>query len=225
VIRQRKKVGPRRARRTTKDKLMDSAEKLFARMGFHGASLRNITRAAGVDLAGVPYHFGSKKQLFVSVIERRGRVVNEERLQRLAEARLRAAPRCPSTEAVVDAFLDPILERLAGGGPGWHSYFALIAYVNNSPEWGRKLMGKTFDPVVREFIKAVMESLPGSLPEDIFWGYNFLTGAMTLSLAQTGRLDALSGGLCRSDDVAALKSRLGRYVTAGLRGLSRPARL
>jgi AcrR family transcriptional regulator len=210
-----------RPKRTTKDKLMDAAEKLFARKGFYGATLRDITAAAGVDLALVTYHFGGKKQLFVAVIERRGQVLNEERRGRLAAARLIAAPGAPSTEAVVDAFLDPILHRLEHAGPGWHNYFSLIAYVNNSPEWGRKLMGKTFDAVVREFIGAVMDSLPGSAPEDIFWGYNFLTGAMTLSLAETGRLDALSDGLCRSDDVAALKARLGPYVAAGLRGLAR----
>jgi AcrR family transcriptional regulator len=211
-----------RSKRTTKDKLMDAAEKLFARKGFYGATLRDITAAAGVDLALVTYHFGGKKQLFVAVVERRGQVLNEERLLRLAGARLKAAPGAPSTEAVVDAFLDPILDRLAHAGPGWHNYFSLIAYVNNSPEWGRKMMGKTFDAVVREFIGAVMASLPGSAPEDIFWGYNFLTGAMTLSLAETGRLDALSDGLCRSDDVAALKARLGPYVSAGLRGLASP---
>jgi hypothetical protein len=85
-------------------------------------------------------------------------------------------------------------------------------------------MTTTFDDVVREFIKAVMASLPDASPEDIFWGYNFLTGALTLSLAETGRLDALSDGLCRSDDVAALKARLGPYVAAGLRGLARPHR-
>ena len=79
---------------------------------------------------------------------------------------------------MVGAFLDPILERLAHAGPGWHNYFALIAYVNNSPEWGSKLMGKTFDGVVREFIRTLLDSLPGSAPEDIFWGYNFLTGAI-----------------------------------------------
>ena len=210
-----------RPKRTTKDKLMDAAEKLFARKGFYGASLRDITTAAGVDLALVTYHFGSKKQLFVAVIERRGQVLNEERLRRLTDARLKAAPSAPSTEAVVDAFFNPILDRLAHAGSGWHNYFSLLAYVNNSPEWGRKMMGKTFDTVVREFIGAVMDSLPGSVPEDIFWGYNFLTGALTLSLAETGRLDALSDGLCRSDDVAALKARLGPYVTAGLRGLAR----
>jgi AcrR family transcriptional regulator len=210
-----------RPKRTTKEKLMDAAEKLFARRGFHGTSLRDITGAAGVDLALVNYHFGGKKQLLEAVLERRGQALNEERLRRLAEVRLRAAPHAPDTEAVVDAFLDPILDRLAHAGPGWHSYFALIAYVNNSPEWGRKLMGKTFDGTVREFIRAVMDSLPESAPEDIFWGYNFLTGALTLSLAETGRLDALSDGLCRSNDVTALKARLGPYVAAGLRGLAR----
>jgi AcrR family transcriptional regulator len=203
---------------------MDAAELLFARRGFHGTSVRDITGAAGVDLALVNYHFGSKKQLLAAVIERRGQVLNEERLQRLAAERLRAAPDAPSTEAVVDAFLDPILDRLSHAGAGWHSYFSLLAYVNNSPEWGRKLMGTTFNDVVREFIKAVMASLPDAAPEDIFWGYNFLTGALTLSLAETGRLDALSDGLCRSDDVAALKARLGPYVAAGLRGLARARR-
>jgi AcrR family transcriptional regulator len=209
-----------RPKRTTKEKLMDAAEKLFARRGFHGTSLRDITRAAAVDLALVNYHFGSKKQLLSEVLKRRGTVLNEERLERLAEVRLRAAPHAPRTEAVVAAFLDPILDRLAHAGPGWHSYFALVAYVNNSPEWGRTLMGKTFDGTVRQFIQAVIESLPGAAPEDIFWGYNFLTGALTLSLAETGRLDALSDGLCRSSDVAALKARLGRYVSAGLRELA-----
>src|SRR5271165_3716448 len=209
-----------RAKRTTKDKLMDAAEKLFARRGFHGSSLRDITAAAGVDLALVNYHFGSKKGLLAAVLERRGRILNEERLRRLAEVRREAAPHAPSTEAVVGAFFDPILDRLAHAGPGWHNYFSLIAFVNNSPEWGRKLMGKTFDSTVREFIQAVMASLPEAAPEDIFWGYNFLTGALTLSLAETGRLDALSDGLCHSDDVAALKARLGPYVSAGLRGLA-----
>jgi len=213
-----------RPKRPTKEKIMDAAEKLFARRGFHGTSVRAITGAAGVDLALVNYHFGSKKQLLTAIIERRGQPLNEERLRRLAEERLRAAPAPPSTEAVVDAFFDPILNRLAHADPGWHSYFSLLAYVNNSPEWGRQLMGKTFDGVVRQFIQAVMDSLPGAAPADIFWGYNFLTGALTLSLAETGRLDALSDGLCRSNDVAALKARLGPYVTAGLRGLTIPRR-
>jgi AcrR family transcriptional regulator len=209
-----------RPKRTTKDKLMDAAEKLFARRGFHGVSLREITGEAGVDLALVNYHFGTKKKLLAELIERRGQVLNTERLQLLAEVRRQAAPLAPGTEAVVGAFLNPILDRLAHAGAGWHSYFALLAYVNNSPEWGCTMVGKAFDAVVREFIQALMESLPEAVPEDIYWGYNFLTGALTLSLAETGRLDQLSAGLCRSDDVAALRLRLLPYVVAGLRGLA-----
>jgi AcrR family transcriptional regulator len=211
-----------RAKRTTKDKLMDAAEKLFARRGIHGTSLRDITGEAGVDLALVNYHFGNKKLLLAAVIERRGHVLNDERLRRLADVRLRAAPHAPNTEAVIGAFLDPILERLAHAGSGWHSYFALLAYVNNSPEWGRMMMSKTFDGTVREFIQAMMAAMPHAAHEDIYWGYNFLTGALTLSLAETGRLDVLSGGLCRSDDVAALKARLGPFVSCGLRALAGP---
>jgi len=209
-----------RAKRTTKEKLMDAAEKLFARQGFHGTSLREITAEAGVDLALVNYHFGGKKPLLAAVLERRGAVLNEARLTRLKEVRAAAVPRAASTAAVVGAFFDPILERLAHAGPGWHNYFSLLAWVNNSPEWGRKLMSKTFNSTVREFIQALKESLPEAAPEDIYWGYNFLTGALTLSLAETGRLDELSDGLCRSTDVAALKARLGPFVAAGLEGLA-----
>ena len=210
-----------RPRRTTKEKLLDAAEKLFARKGYHGTSLRTITREAGVDLALVNYHFGGKQGLFESVIERRGAMLNAERIRRLAEFRRQAAPEPPATESVVNAFFDPILDFLEHADPGWHSYFSLLAEVNNSPEWGKRLMGKTFNTTVKEFIEALMQSLPDAAPQDVYWGYNFLTGALTLSLAETGRLDVLSGGLCNSSDVSALRARLGPFVAAGLRGLSR----
>lgn len=210
-----------RPRRTTKEKLLDAAEKLFARKGYHGTSLRTITREAGVDLALVNYHFGGKQGLFESVIERRGAMLNAERIRRLAEVRRQAAPEPPATESVVNAFFDPILDFLEHADPGWHSYFSLLAEVNNSPEWGKRLMGKTFNTTVKAFIEALMQSLPNAAPEDVYWGYNFLTGALTLSLAETGRLDVLSGGLCNSSDVSALRARLGPFVAAGLRGLSR----
>jgi AcrR family transcriptional regulator len=81
-----------RPKRTTKDKLMDAAEKLFARRGYDGTSLRDITGEAGVDLALVNYYFGSKKELLAEVLDRRGKVLNQERLRRLGEVRMKAAP-------------------------------------------------------------------------------------------------------------------------------------
>ena len=50
----------------TKDKILDAAEALFMEHGFEATSLRAITATAGVNLAAVNYHFGSKEELFQS---------------------------------------------------------------------------------------------------------------------------------------------------------------
>ena len=55
---------------TTKIKILDAAEQLFAAHGFAETSMREITSKAGVNLASVNYHFGSKKVLIQAVIDR-----------------------------------------------------------------------------------------------------------------------------------------------------------
>ena len=55
---------------STKNKILDAAENLFAIQGFNGTSLREITSRAEVNLAAVNYHFGSKKELIKSVMSR-----------------------------------------------------------------------------------------------------------------------------------------------------------
>ncbi|HVP33036.1 MAG TPA: TetR family transcriptional regulator [Steroidobacteraceae bacterium] len=205
--------------RPGKERILDAAEELFAQRGFYGVSLRDITQAAGVDVALVSYHFGGKRDLFTAVFERRAEVLNRERLELLEEVRRRALPAAPSLEAIVNAFLQPLLERSARGGPGWKSYFALVAYVNNSPEFGPLMMTRHFDPLVDRFIATLREALPDCPPREIYWGYQFLTGALTLTFAETGRLDKLSDGLCRSSDLDSVHERLAPYVAAGFRAL------
>jgi AcrR family transcriptional regulator len=211
--------------RRGKERLLDAAEELFAQRGFHGVSLRDITEAAGVDVALVSYHFGSKRALFTAVFERRAEVLNRERLELLEEVRRTALPGTPEIEAIVNAFSYPLLERSARGGPGWKSYFALVAYVNNSPEFGPVMMTRHFDPLVDRFIAVLREALPDCPPSEIYWGYQFLTGALTLTFAETGRIDKLSGGLCRSSDLDSVQQRLVPYVAAGFRALSERAKM
>lgn len=55
---------------STADRILDTAEELFAERGFAETSLRTITSCAGVNLAAVNYHFGSKKALIQAVFER-----------------------------------------------------------------------------------------------------------------------------------------------------------
>ena len=216
---QRIRMKKKTAGRPAKERILDAAEQLFAQRGFYGVSLRDITQAAGVDVALVSYHFGGKRELFTAVFERRAEVLNRERLELLEEVRRRALPAPPSLEAIANAFFEPLLERSARGGPGWKSYFALVAYVNNSPEFGPLMMTRHFDPLVDRFIAVLREALPGCPPREIYWSYQFLTGALTLTFAETGRIDKLSGGLCRSTDLDSVHERLAPYVAAGFRAL------
>jgi AcrR family transcriptional regulator len=204
-----------------KHRILDAAEQLFARHGFYGVSVRDITEEAGVDVALVNYHFGSKRELFTAVFQRRAELLNPERLARLEEVRRAALPGVATLEDIVNSFTSPMLERSARGGPGWKSYFALVAQVSNSPEWGPVLMTQHFDPLVERFIEVVREALPGCSPRDVYWGYQFLTGALTLTFAETGRIDKLSGGLCKSSDLDSVHERLAPYVAAGFRALCR----
>ena len=55
---------------TTKDRLLDAAEQLFAERGYDATSMRELTTAAAVNLAAVNYHFGSKRELFAAVFDR-----------------------------------------------------------------------------------------------------------------------------------------------------------
>ena len=80
----------------TKDRILDAAEALFMEHGFEATSLRAITAAAGVNLAAVNYHFGSKEELFQAVLTRRLDPMNQERLDvaDALRARGRARSRC-----------------------------------------------------------------------------------------------------------------------------------
>lgn len=76
-----------------------------------------------------------------------------------------------------------------------------------------------FDPVVLKLISILKRALPECSSEDIFWGYHFVTGALMNTLARTGRIDRLSGGICRSDDFAAVKKRIAKFMAAGFLAL------
>src|ERR1700682_4102017 len=63
----------------TKTRILDAAESLFMEHGFEATSLRSLTTAAGVNLAAVNYHFGTKEVLFRAVLTRRLDPMNQER--------------------------------------------------------------------------------------------------------------------------------------------------
>lgn len=215
-------TGGRGAR--TREKILDAAEALFAERGFYGVTVREITTQAGVDNALAYYHVGSKRALFDAVLMRRADALNAARLAALEAVEAASGDAAPALEDIIAAFTAPLLDRSRRGGPGWKSYFALIAMINNSPEWGRTLMTQYFDPLVLRFIAAIRRALPEAAEEDIFWSYHFLSGALVLTFAETGRIDNLSDGVCRSQDLDSVHDRLPAFVAAGFRALAERGR-
>ncbi|MEO0997330.1 MAG: TetR/AcrR family transcriptional regulator, partial [Pseudomonadota bacterium] len=139
----------------TRQRILDAAEALFAQHGFASVTVRQIMKRANADVALAYYHFDSKRDLFDAVLMRRAEHLNEVRLKALEEVEQRHPDDQPSVEEIVGAFVVPLLDLLASDHDRWQHYFALIAQVNNSPEWGGELMTKYFDPLVSRFIEAI----------------------------------------------------------------------
>ncbi len=194
--------------------ILDAAEELFSKHGLYGVTLKDVAKQVGVHHTLMNYYFDDKKALFDAVFARRA-VVTIERRMRAMDGYEAASAGKPTVEGALRAFLDTDLDLYIDGGDGWKNYAALGAQVANTPEWGASLMDEHFDPVVLRLIDLLKKALPDCPEADIFWGYHFVTGALMLTLARTGRIDKLSGGVCKSDDFHAVKERMAAFMAAG----------
>jgi AcrR family transcriptional regulator len=200
-------------RAATLEQILDAAEYLFSKHGLNGVTLRDVALKVGVHTSLMHYYFEDKRRLFEAVFARRAGITASRRLEAL-DAYERECGGVPTVEGALRAFLDTDLELYLTGGEGWRNFGAFGAQVSNSTE-GAAMMDLHFDPVVLRLIGILKKALPGCSDEDIFWGYDFVSGAFMHTLARSGRIDRLSGGVCRSEDLAAVKERIARFMAAG----------
>lgn len=207
-------------REETTTRILDVAEALFARDGLHGVTLKAVAKEASVDTALLHYYFDDKNRLFSTVFGRRAEVVNTLRLDSLDryEAEHGGAM---TVSGAIDAFLRPLFVLFESGDRAWLNYAALVAQVNNTPAWGGDTMHQHFDPVIDRFIGLLKRIAPDTPERQIYWFYHLLSGSLTLSLAQTGRIDVLSGGLCKSSEMAAICDAMEVIFTGGFEAMSR----
>jgi AcrR family transcriptional regulator len=144
----------------TKTNILDTAERLFARSGVQGVSVRTILSDAGVNMALAQYHFGGRDGLIRAVLVRRIEPLNERRLQLLAEAEAAARPQRPGVEAILRAFFAPVVDLLEE-----HPDFArLLGQVHVTPDPKVRLFyGSLFGELLRRFGEAIREALPAGL--------------------------------------------------------------
>jgi len=215
-----RKAAPKKAPRTkaeqraeTMEQILDAAEFLFSKHGLYGVTLRDVALKVGVHTSLMHYYFEDKLALFNAVFARRAKVTSDRRMKALAQYEQDAGGK-PTVEGALHVFLDTDFDLYIEGGEGLRNYAAFCAQLSNTPE-GAELFDQHFDPVVLRLIAILKKALPEVSKRDIFWGYHFVTGSLMHALARSGRIDRLSGGLCKSDDLKAVKARLADFLAAG----------
>ncbi|MBJ7447003.1 MAG: TetR family transcriptional regulator [Brevundimonas sp.] len=206
----------------TRDLILDAAEDLFSKHGFYGVTIREVAREAGVDTALIHYYFTAKRGLFDAVFLRRAEVWNNERVDAINRYATENAGTM-TLEGLLEAFLRPPFQWSLKGGPGWKHYSALVAQTNANPAFGGETMARYFDPAIHRLIELIRKVLPGAREVDLYWAWHNLSGALTLTLGETGRLDRLSNGLCRSGDLETASDYMVRFAAAGFRAVCTPS--
>ncbi len=210
----RRSPRPRADSAATRTKILDCAERLFAKHGYHGTSVRDIAQLADVQFALVGYHFGSKPDLLDSVIGRRSDVLNADRRSFLDRARAdgRGAP--IPVRTLLEGFVGSIFSRASGSNAGWRNYTQLIAALANAAEWSA-LADKHFNDVAREYLQEIQRTYPKASREAIYQAFFFSVGAMVAVCARPGRIETLSAGEFKSSDVARLNDSLCSFLQGG----------
>jgi len=206
-------------RGVTKNRILDAAEALFMEHGFEATSLRQITGAAGANLAAVHYHFGGKEELFEAVLKRRLDPMNVERIALLTRFESESAPRPLSCEKILAAMFIPALKLARDPERGGKNFLRLLgrAYADPAP-FIRRFLSEQYAVMIARFKAAFGRALPHLPKKELSWRLHFVMGALSFTLAGTDALKLiaeLSQGRSASDE--ALLRRLAPFLVAGLK--------
>ena len=204
-------------KQTTRDRILDAAECVFADKGLDGSSVRDITTAANVNLAAVNYHFGSKTGLIEAVFSRHLGPMNTARLALLDRVEEQAGESSPSIESVLDAFIRPVVaHHLAEHGAN-DAFMRLMSRCLNEPPTHLELFKHHFDALMNRFHAAFSRALPDHSPCEIFWGVHFTIGIMHHTLHVLSHLHHLPFCPSESADAQTVVERFIAYTAAGMK--------
>ena len=200
----------------TRTRILDAAEELFMQHGFEGTSMRLLTAKAGVNLAAVNYHFGSKDALIEAVFRRRLDPMNQARIAELEK--LETQPAAPAPEDIIRAFLAPTLKLVEDARGGGRNFIRLLGRTYTEPAKEiRQLIGQMYGPVMDRYKAALERALPQMPREELVWRMHFMFGTLAYTLAATDTVQLIAG--CKPEDrydARLLEERLTAFLHAGL---------
>ena len=197
--------------RSAAERMLDAAERLFAEHGMSEVGLRAISAAANVNLASISYHFGSKEALVEEVFRRRATKIAAER-DRGLDLALAEPDRDKRLEAILRVFLK---SGFADDTPEDAARFAKLRARINTEDTAlaRRLLSESFDEGSRRFLAALRDALPHLDETEIGWRFHAMLGIMVYTMANSGRIQALTDGSVDPSDYLAAIDRLLPVVT------------
>jgi AcrR family transcriptional regulator len=202
----------------TKSRILDAAEVLFMEHGFEATGMRAITAGAGVNLAAVNYHFGSKEDLFEAVLTRRLDPMNQQRLELLQRLQQRQGATPLPCDRILLALFVPALRMARDPARGGSNFLRLLgrAYADPAP-FIRRFLAEQYADVIRRFKAAFARALPELPPRELTWRLHFIMGALSYTLAGTDALKLIAelNPVDAGNDELLLR-RLAPFLLAGL---------
>ena len=208
---------------STKNKILDAAETLFAAHGFSETSLRVITARAGVNLASVNYHFGSKKILIEAVFERFMTAFTESLMAEMVEMEQKTEE--IEVSSVLSTLVRPLItiDRVRPGGSSVFMKLLGRAYAETQGHIRRFAMQR-YSHVLTRFTRLLHKASPDTHPSEMFWRLHFMLGAFIFTLAGHEALQEISeSDFQESVSVEQIIERLIPFLSAGFSNTKKPA--
>ncbi|WP_372015549.1 TetR/AcrR family transcriptional regulator [Tistrella mobilis] len=203
-----------------KERIRRVARMLISERGVDAVTTRDIARGAGLNVAAVNYHFGTKDNLAVDVFRQVARRSAEYRLEQLdrLEAEARAAGRRVRIRQIVESFVSGYFRE---DTPAEGGLLANLILKNRlmPTEWTSNLIAEELDGMARRYIAAIAAAAPDLDHAEVCWFYNFMVGTVLISVSQRDdgrRVERLSDGGCSILARDEMREHLVRFITGGI---------
>ena len=192
----------------TQKQILDVAEVAIAKHGYAGTTLRNIVSQANVNLAAVHYHFGSKEDLFRSVIERIAEPIVSGQLSALAALEESSDGQPLSVEDILRAYVQPGFDYTVHreAHPMRAQFFGRC---RTEPEPVQSIAEKQFRPSTEKFLDALQRALPDQTRSQLDWKLDLVVSSLIRTLGRAGK----PGALIKTDTPEDVDQALSKLIT------------
>lgn len=202
---------------STRHNICDAAEALFATLGFHGASVREIFKRAGVNTGLMSYYFESKQALYIECINRRMSLLNDLYLKYLERLKS-AVSLTPSPEQICYTYSHFFLFLLVRRDLGLTDYVKLLAQTASVyDQYDFESTMKPFDVIIQSTVDMLQQAMPYRSQEELQYSVHFLELGLVSMICSDRVRELRFGDIEQPEVLVQLAQKLADFYGRGMR--------